>query len=112
MNRWNDAAADATNDLNNEIAEKISEMDYIIADKTAVINAVVDNLTEDFIVVFWDTVEEIYNSVNYYERQGLIWKALYQKDAFLAEVSALRDELIQDLADIRSQLVSELADEF
>ena len=50
------------------------------------IQKIIDDLTEDFVVVFWDTIEEIYHSVNYYERQGLVWKALYQKNLFLEDI--------------------------
>ena len=61
--------------------------------------------------MFWNTIEEIYKEVSFYERQGLIWKALYGKDAFMAEVEAIRDWLLQGLDDIRAQLTGELADE-
>lgn len=108
LSEWNGAADDASNALSDEIAAKIAHMDDVIAEKTDAINEVIDTLTEDFIIIFWETVEEIYNQVNYYERQGLIWKALYQKDQFLAEVSAIRDWLLAGLAETREQLVSEL----
>ena len=87
---WNDALAKATADLNEAIERNTDKMDALIKQKSDDINAVVDKLTEDFIVIFWDTVEEIYKQVNYYERQGLIWKALYQKEAFLAEIAKIR----------------------
>ena len=86
-------------------------MDQVIADKTSAINAVIDELIEDYIVIFWNTIEEIYKEISFYERQGLIWKALYGKDAFIAEVSGIRDWLLQGLADIRAQLVAELGAE-
>ena len=108
---WGDAAANATADLDHEIADRLAQMDQLIADKTAAINAVIDELIEEYIVIFWNTIEEIYKEVSFYERQGLIWKALYGKDAFIAEVSAIRDWLLQGLDDIRAQLASELAAE-
>ena len=55
-------------------------MDQVIANKKDVINQMIETITDDFIIIFWDTIEEIYSKVDYYERQGLIWKALYQKD--------------------------------
>ena len=108
---WNAKADQATADLNQEIADRIAEMDAVIAAKTDEINADIDELQEDYIVIFWNTIEEIYNEVSYYERQGLIWKALYGKDAFMAEVSAIRDMLIAGLGDIRATLVAELGAE-
>lgn len=37
-------------------------------------------LTQDFLKIFWETMEEIFQTVHYNERQGVMWKALYQKD--------------------------------
>lgn len=105
---WNTAAADGTTELNDRIAERIAAMDTIIAGKQAAMDDIVAKLTEDFIVVFWDTVEEIYHTVNYYERQGLIWKALYQKGQFLEGVNEIRAFLVAGLAETRSALVNEL----
>jgi hypothetical protein len=109
--QWNEAAANATNALDAEIQASLDNMDAVIADKTAAINAVIDELTEDYIVIFWNTIEEIYQEVSFYERQGLIWKALYGKDAFITEVSGIRDWLLSGLAEIRGQLAGELGDE-
>jgi hypothetical protein len=108
---WNAAAAQAIADLDAHIAAQIAEMDSVIAFKTNAIQEVVDTLYEDFIVIFWNTIEEIYKEVSYYERQGLIWKALYQKDAFMAEIHGLQNDLLTGLAAIRAQLVAELAAE-
>jgi len=108
---WNAKAAQATADLDQEIADRIAEMDKVIAVKTDDINAHIDLLEEDYIVIFWNTIEEIYSEVSYYERQGLIWKALYGKAAFMAEVSAIRDMLLMSLGDIRSHMVSQLGHE-
>jgi hypothetical protein len=55
-------------------------MDEVFAGKRAAMNEEVEHLTEDFLLEFWHTIEEVYNEVSYYERSGLIWKALYQKD--------------------------------
>ena len=83
-------------------------MDAIIEGKQMEMDEIVAKLTEDFIVVFWDTVEEIYHAVNYYERQGLIRKALYQKGQFLEGINEIRAWLVAGLAETRSALVSEL----
>jgi hypothetical protein len=56
---------------------KIGVLDQLIEEKIAEMNVQIENLNEEFIIIFWQTVEEIYKFVNYYERQGLIWKALY-----------------------------------
>jgi len=94
-----------------EIADRIAEMDSTIARHTADMNADIDELQEDYIVIFWNTIEEIYNAVSYYERQGLIWKALYGKDAFMSEVNGIRDWMRQGLAETRTHLVDNLGAE-
>ena len=75
-------------------------------ERIATLDARIAELTEDFLKIFWETVEEIYRATSYNERQGLIWKALYQKDAFIAGVNAIRDEMVQQLADNRAQLAA------
>lgn len=105
---WNTALEQAAADMETLIADRTAALEARIAEKTQLMNDVIADLAENFIVIYWDTVEEIYKSVNYYERQGLVWKALYQKDAFLAEVGGIRDWLVQGLADVRSQMVGEL----
>jgi hypothetical protein len=52
-------------------------LDSLIAGKQAEMSALLEKMTEDFLLEFWRTIEFIYGEVNYYERQGLIWKALY-----------------------------------
>jgi len=94
--------------LDDAIQDKLAHLDGIIAAKNADMDAIVDHLTEDFLIEFWKTVQEAYAHVSYYERQGLIWKALYQKDAFIAGIDAIRNWLAQGLADTRATLVSEL----
>lgn len=106
LQAFNGAAQQEQIALNAEIAAKIDQMATVIASKTAAIDDMVENLTEDFIIVFWETVEEIYELVNYYERQGLIWKALYQKKQFLQSITVIRDELIAGLAEVRAGLTS------
>ena len=46
--------------------------------------------------------------LSYNERQGLMWKALYQKDAFIAGVTAIRDEMLATLTQNRDQIASDL----
>ena len=76
--------------------------------RIAALNARIAVLTEDFLKIFWETIEEIYRATSYYERQGLIWKALYQKDEFIAGVQAIRQELVAKLAQNQSELVAAL----
>jgi hypothetical protein len=85
---------------------KLAHLDSIIAAKQAEMNDIVDHLTEDFLLVFWKTIEEVYAEVSYYERSGLIWKALYQKDEFIAGIDGIRTWLFQGLADTRAELVA------
>jgi len=80
MTAWNTKASEATAKVNAEIMYKLAHLDSIIEAKTEEMNDIVAHLTEDFLLVFWKTIEEVYAEVSYYERSGLIWKALYQKD--------------------------------
>ena len=61
-------ATENTADLNGAISARLAEMDQVIADKRDVINQMIETITEDFIIIFWDTIEEIYSKVDYYER--------------------------------------------
>ena len=81
------------------------------AARIAALNARIEELTVDFLKIFWETVEEIYRSTSYNERQGLIWKALYQKDQFIAGLNAIRDEMVQQLSANRDQLAADQAAE-
>jgi hypothetical protein len=105
---WDGLVDSSTMNLNDSIADRIAHMDSVIAGKHADMDAIVAHLTEDFLLEFWKTIEEVYQEVNYYERQGLIWKALYTKDEFLAGIDGIRTWLFQGLADTRSALVAEL----
>ena len=71
-------------------------------------NARLAELTDDFLKIFWETMEEIYQTVSYSERQGVMWKALYQKDAFIAGVTAIRDEMVAALNANAEQMAAEL----
>ena len=106
--QWNMTVSESATQLSDEIDDKLAEMDALIAVKTTAINDVINTLTEDFIIVFWDTISEIFDNVTRYERQGLIWKALYQKQQFLTAVKEIRDYLIQGLSDTRTGLSAEL----
>ena len=81
---------------------------YLNTEQEASMNARIEELTEDFLKLFWETAEEIYQTLNYHERQGLMWKALYQKDAFIAAVAQIRDEMVATLAANREQMAAEL----
>jgi hypothetical protein len=105
---WDGLVDSSTKSLNDAITDRTAHMDAIIAGKQADMDAIVAHLTEDFLLEFWATIEMVYQEVSYYERQGLIWKALYQKDEFLAGIDAIRTWLFQGLADNRSMMVSEL----
>ena len=105
------AAADATAQLTDMAAANAAALEESDAARIAALNARIQELTIDFLKIFWETVEEIYRSTSYNIRQGLIWKALYQKDQFIAGVNAIRDEMVQQLSDNRDQLGSEQAAE-
>ena len=88
------ANSDAMDALNTQL---IADMDARVAE-----------LVEEYLKIFWDTVADIYSSVSYNERQGLVWKALYQKDAFVAAINAIRDDLVAQLGANKSTLVQEM----
>ena len=70
-------------------------MDALNAQLIADMDARVAELVEEYLKIFWDTIADIYSSVSYNERQGLVWKSLYQKDAFVAAINAIRDDLVE-----------------
>jgi hypothetical protein len=69
-------------------------MDTLNAQLIADMDARVAELVEEYLKIFWETIADIYSSVTYNERQGLVWKALYQKDAFVTAINAIRDDLV------------------
>ena len=101
------AAADATAQLTAMAAANAAALEVSDAARIAALNARIEELTVDFLKIFWETVEEIYRSTSYNERQGLIWKALYQKDQFIAGLNAIRDEMVQQLSANRDQLAAD-----
>ena len=108
MAAYNAAAADAAAQMADAIQANNDAMDALEARLIAAMDARVAMLTEDYLKIFWETVEDIYQSVSYNERQGLIWKALYQKDAFVASINAIRNEMVQQLADNHAHLASQM----
>merc|ERR1711934_1284373 len=83
-------------------------MDALEARLIAAMDARIAMLVQDYLKIFWETVEDIYQSVSYNERQGLIWKALYQKDAFVAAINAIREQMVQELSANHAQLVDQM----
>ena len=94
MASFNSAAADAIQQMADAIQANSESMDTLNAKIIAAMDARIAMLSEEFLKIFWETVEDIYRSVKYEERQGLVWKALYQKDAFIAKITAIRDEMV------------------
>ena len=43
----------------------------------------IDKVDDDYVVVFFDTAEEIFGELGAYERQGFAWKGLFYKKKFL-----------------------------
>ena len=68
MAAFNDAAADAAQQMADAIQANSDDMDALNARLIAAMDARITMLTEDFLKIFWETVEEIYRSVNYNER--------------------------------------------
>ena len=108
MAAYNAAAADAAAQMNAAIQANNDAMDALEARLIAAMDARIAMLIEEYLKIFWETVADIYQSVNYNERQGLIWKALYQKDAFVAAITAIRNEMVEQLNSNHAMLVAEM----
>merc|ERR1719446_204447 len=83
-------------------------MDALNAEQIAAMDARIAMLVEEYLKILWETVADIYSSVSYNERQGLIWKALYQKDAFVAGLNAIREDLVRQLGANKADLVAQM----
>ena len=108
MASYNAAAADAAAQMAAAIQQNSDDMDALNQALIAALDARLAMLNEEYLKIFWETIADIYQSVSYNERQGLIWKALYQKDAFIAAITAIRNQMVQDLAANKSQLVDQM----
>ena len=108
MASYNAAAADAAAQMAAAIQQNSDDMDALNAALIAALDARLAMLNKEYLKIFWETIADIYQSVSYNERQGLIWKALYQKDAFIAAITAIRNQMVQDLAANKSQLVDQM----
>ena len=53
----------------------------------------------------------MYTNLDNYEREGLVWKALYQKEAFIKDLLLIKDGLAVQLAELNTDLVDFLNDE-
>ena len=73
------AAAHAAAEMDAAIQANSDAMDALNASQIADMDARIAMLVEEYLKIFWETVADIYSSVSYNERQGHIWKALYQK---------------------------------
>ena len=50
--------------MSDAIDERIKRMEDLNKEKRDAMDAEIARLTEDFIAIFWDTVDEIYKNVN------------------------------------------------
>ena len=108
MASFNQAATDAIQQMADAIQAKSKTMDSINERLIDQIDARIAMLQEDFLKIFWETIEDIYRSVKYEERQGLIWRALYQKDAFISKITDIRNEMVEQLSNNRTDLVNKM----
>ena len=53
----------------------------------------IDEFDDNYIVIFFDTAEEIYGGVSAYERQGLAWKSFFHKNTFMTQAREKFGEL-------------------
>ena len=67
------------NHLKTAIDNKIEDMNQLVFEKTKVIDDLVADLQENFVVKFWDTLQNINQNVRTNEREALVWRALTKK---------------------------------
>ena len=108
LDRWDAAVQDARSQMDIQMSLASQSLFFLNQEQQASMNARLAELTDDFLKIFWETMEEIYQTVSYSERQGVMWKALYQKDAFIAGVTAIRDEMVAALNANAEQMAAEL----
>ena len=108
LDRWDAAVQDARSQMDIQMSLARQSLFFLNQEQQASMNARLAELTDDFLKIFWETMEEIYQTVSYSERQGVMWKALYQKDAFIAGVTAIRDEMVAALNANAEQMAAEL----
>ena len=83
-------------------------MDELVAVSTADMNLKVEDLSKNYIAMFWDAIKMIFGEVDVRERSGLAWKALYQRRAFMDQIGAMRDQFLADLGEVRSCLATDM----
>ena len=71
-------------------------------------DALLNALTNQFEQKFWESIESIFESIHYLERQALIWQALKGKDKLIVQAQSVREQLVKTLAETHTKLVSEL----
>ena len=67
LDSWNDAAKNALADFDAEIAQQTQNLNDLIAEHQATMADRVAELIEDYIVEFWNTIEDIYSNVSFVE---------------------------------------------
>jgi hypothetical protein len=128
LNQYNDEASAATDDLNQAIDDAIERMEGMIGDAMECSNGGDGNgstdpadISDNFLTLFWEALESLYDSVDPYERRALIHKALIRKDEFLdrladqgtgmvQEMNDMRDGMMGDFADCRDKLAGDITD--
>ena len=111
MADYNDYAADADQSLMDSKLLKVKEIDDIIDAKLKEADKNIQELKWWFIEKFLETLYELHEHTDYYERRHLVWKALEEKHAFFDAIWTLREELGDALAVTRATMISELEGE-
>ena len=76
-------AETASSGLTTLIEEQSEQATSIIQKKTEDMDALLNALTNQFEEKFWASIESIFESIHYLERQALIWEALKGKDKLI-----------------------------
>ena len=75
---------------------------------TGTVAAVAQEVEENYIAVFMDTLFALQTEAQGYQRVLLTYKANEKRAEFLADLTAIRQELADCLAEVRAAFVSEI----
>jgi predicted DNA-binding protein (UPF0251 family) len=125
LDDFNNDADAAVEDLNNAIDDATTKLEDTIGpafDEVIGGGGVIPDISDDFLELFWEALEEIYTYVDPYERRQLIHKALLKKDEFLmrlddfansqeGEMKTCREVMNEVFDECRTKLADAIANE-
>jgi ElaB/YqjD/DUF883 family membrane-anchored ribosome-binding protein len=94
LNMMGDDADQAMNDINDAVDGAIENINSSIENKLMDFQGMLDDIADNFIERFWQSLETIYETIDPYARRHIVHKALIKKDEFLVELDALKQMLM------------------